>query len=242
LKRPSAILRVFAALVALSLLGAIGYLLDHLTSRGGDGLERVVDAGGSEIRSHLSRGVEPAKENAMVVAAIPWTRDSRTPESVRVEFGSQPFAHRGRGRVAVPLAYLPAMRARHDLERPTPVAVAAAQVPWGRLQSPAELALAAVSVPAADLPSMRIRHNPAKPTDAAVGVAEAPWNRLRVAPVRYLEPAVLPRLTPKRNPQKPDPTAVSPASLPWHRDAQSPLPAYVSAARVPSALRAAAPK
>ncbi|MFI5381253.1 MAG: hypothetical protein ACHRHE_18300 [Tepidisphaerales bacterium] len=192
------IVRLIAAVVALALLGAIGYLLNHLTSVGGNRLERVVDGSDGEIRDHRSHGIEPARENAMSLATLPWIRDSNNPEPARVELGGQPYVHRTRARAAVPLAYLPAIRPRHDLDRPTPATIRSAEVPWGRLTPARE--------------------------------------------VKHIEPAVMPRLVARRDPEKPVSAGVSPASLPWGRNAQSPLPAEVSAAKVPSALKSTTPK
>ena len=243
MKPASPLIRFFAVLVAVSLLGAIGYLLHLLTSSSPAVPECIADATDAKPRDHRSHGVEPAQEYGVSLASLPWTRDSDAPESSRVELAAQPFVRRGGARAAVPLAYLPLMRSRHDLSRPTAAAVTTADVPWGRLQTPAEIAsLSPVAVPAAYLPSLRPRHNAARPTDVLLKPAEIPWSRLTSAKVKYIELAMVPHLVAKRDPAQPRAAMVPPASLPWGRDTQSPLAVHVSAAKIPPALRSATPK
>jgi hypothetical protein len=230
--------------VGVSLLGAIGYLLNLLTSSSPARLERLADATDANPRDHRSHGIEPSREYGLSLASIPWTRNSIDPAATEVERAVQPFVHRTGARAAVPLAFLPPLRPRHDLARPTAATVAAAEVPWRRFATPAEIARQSpVAVPASDLPAIKARHNPARPTDALLKPAEVPWSRLTsIAEVKHIELAEMPRFAAKRNPAQPDRVMLSPASLPWDRDTQSSLPAHVSAAKVPPALKSAVPK
>ena len=245
MKPASPVVRLFALLVAVSLLGAIGHLLNLLTSSSDPAKpERIATATDPNARDERSRGVEPAKEYGLSLASIPWTRNTNEPAAWRIELASQPFVNRTGTRATIPLAHLPPIRPRHDLERPTAAMVGAAEVPWNRLQTPAEIAsLSPVAVPAAYVPPLKARHNPARPTVVQLRPAEVPWSRLTpVAEVKHIELAVMPRLVAKRDPAEPACSIVPQATLPWGRDTQSPLPTHVSAAKVPSALKSAAPK
>ncbi len=189
LKPASPVLRFFAVVVAMSLLGAIGYLLNLLTSSGPAGSQRVTETTETIARDHRSHGIEPAREYGVPLASIPWTRNSNDPALSRIELAAQPFIHRTGRRAAVPLAYLPTIRPKHDLERPTAATVAVAEVPWGRLAPISRVKHIELAI----VPRWAARRNPAHPDQAVVSAACLPWGRDTQSPLQtYVSGARIP--------------------------------------------------